>query len=942
MQISLSDLVLDQDAIDRLASGDMDFGPQTPFSDWRNTTNALARESEEEVAERAIELYNEVDPGRGSAMGGSTADLAFREIVQEPSAESWMEVYEREGLSPYKLDPETGEKFYINTPPGVNLVDLLEGEDRQEYLDLLQKQDFEVRASNRTYNVETGVGGIGAGDYGTVIRPPEVSGADRLTAVAAPLLASAMLGPLAGSIASAAPAAVQPALTSALTAAATGGDPLTGAITGGLGSLAEPVIAGADLGTLGTAGVEGLTAAGIAELTGGDPLTAGLTAAGTSLGKDLLASAAPVVEEPVAADTVIDISADPTSLEALELRGAPIPETEAGRAFSERVAGIEVPEISNITTGDFLEGFQPYSDPLEQAILGQPLGSGVPAGLEGVSPPDYIPSVTSPVNLTPIRPPSRIDSIESDLQYFSPPGMPDVSFGAPEGGSLFTGRTVEDLPPIPPPPTYDISQMVLEPELTPLPEPQVDLTPPEIELPDVVSPLDFQFVPPTLDIAPPPVRPPEPIRLPTPVAGGGGGAAGGLLSGGSVTNAVLTGDFSSLGPQAPAPTSEPTPIYYGNVGRPSVVKIPTPAPIPPAAPYVEGPAAGEMPYYVPAPAPAPAPTLEPTPEPVGVEPPVETVEAPVEAVEPTDIFTDTVEAIDTTAPLEPVEAVEAVDTTPFAEADLAEAREEGLVEGQEGLAEAIEKSNQLTETLESTRQDLAEQRDVTEALQSDIDGLNESVTGLQGTVENLQGKLSEAQEAKEAAIQQGNQQLTDSITKYEGLLETQIANSNEILANAVEAGNTKVDEAVAAGKAAVDEAVAAGEALGEAKYGEGLGTGRGQGAGAGLGLGLGVGLLGQMLGQGTGVRLPDFEDYQFRKTYQAPELLELAPQYEAYQAPAAYDPQANYAQTIADEIRNLTSFPALSQDQVQNRLGLFNDALLQEAVMQNLYGAGGR
>jgi hypothetical protein len=30
---------------------------------------------------------------------------------------------------------------------------------------------------------------------------------------------------------------------------------------------------------------------------------------------------------------------------------------------------------------------------------------------------------------------------------------------------------------------------------------------------------------------------------------------------------------------------------------------------------------------------------------------------------------------------------------------------------------------------------------------------------------------------------------------------------------------------------------------------------------------------------------PDFEDYQFRKTYQAPELLELAPQYEGYQAP---------------------------------------------------------
>ena len=95
-------------------------------------------------------------------------------------------------------------------------------------------------------------------------------------------------------------------------------------------------------------------------------------------------------------------------------------------------------------------------------------------------------------------------------------------------------------------------------------------------------------------------------------------------------------------------------------------------------------------------------------------------------------------------------------------------------------------------------------------------------------------------------------------------------------------------------------------------------------------------------GVGTGFTPKDFEDYQFRKTYEAPELLELAPQYEAYQAPAAYDPQSNYAQTIADEIRNLTSFRALSQDQVKNRLGLFNDALLQESVMQNLYGAGGR
>ena len=854
MQISLSDLVLDQDAIDRLASGDTYFGPRTPFTDWQQATSNLARESEEEVAKRAIELYNEVDPGRGRAMGGSTADLAFREVVQEPAAASWMEVYEREGLSPYKLDPETGEKFYINTPPGVNLVDLLEGEDKQEYLDLLQKQDFEVRASDRTYNVDTGVGGVGAGDYGTVIRPPEVSGADRFTAVAAPILASAMLGPLAGTLG--VPAALQPSVTGALTAAATGGDPLTGAIVGDLNSLAAPVIEGLDLGTLGTAGVEGLTAAGIAELTGGDPLTAGLTAAGTSLGKDLLASAAPVVEEPVAADTVIDISADPTSLEALELQ-----RYLDNQKFQDQVASIEVPEIPD------LNDLSLYSD-LEAPIVRDPYLGG--------------------------RPPASLPT-EDFITY----GLGDSLVYRPSSdtsGLLTSNRFLEEAPVVsitedPELTTVgDYSQLYPDLVTTPRPpelisEPEVDLTPPELELPDVVSPLDFQFVPPTLDIAPPPVRPPEPIRLPTSVAGGGGGAAGGLLSGGSVTNAVLTGDFSSLGPQAPAPTSEPTPIYYGNVGRPSVVKIPTPAPIPPAAPYVEGPAAGEMPYYV------PAPTPEPTPEPVGVEPPVETVEAPVEAVEPTDIFTDTVEAINTTAPLAPVEPVEAVapvDTTPFAEADLAEAREEGLVEGQEGLAEAIEKSNQLTETLESTRQDLAEQRDVTEALQSDIDGLNESVTGLQGTVENLQGKLSEAQEAKEAAIQQGNQQLAESITKYEGLLETQIANSNEILANAVEAGNTKVDEAVAAGKAAVDEAVAAGQALGEAKYGEG----KGQGAGAGLGAGLGLGLLAGMGtgtggGVGTGFTPKDFEDYQFRKTYEAPELVDLLRPVQGYQAPVS-------------------------------------------------------
>jgi len=306
MNIDLQSLNLNQNIIDQLTSGYQDFGPQTPFSDWRNTVNELARESEEEVAERAIDLYNEVDPGRGRAAArgfgtGSTRDLAFREIVQEPAAKSWMEVYEREGLSPYKLDPETGEKFYINTPPGVNLVDLLEGEDKQEYLDLLQKQDFEVRASDRTYNVETGVGGIGAGNYGTVIRAPEVSGADRLKGIATPVLASVMLGPLAGKIAGVTGlgATGTAALSGGLASAATGADPLTGALTAGLTAGIDPFITGADLGTAKTALARGATSAAIAEATDGDPLAAGLMTAGMSFVGDTLAEKKQSVKESI-------------------------------------------------------------------------------------------------------------------------------------------------------------------------------------------------------------------------------------------------------------------------------------------------------------------------------------------------------------------------------------------------------------------------------------------------------------------------------------------------------------------------------------------------------------------------------------------------------------------------------------------------------------------
>ena len=111
----------------------------------------------------------------------------------------------------------------------------------------------------------------------------------------------------------------------------------------------------------------------------------------------------------------------------------------------------------------------------------------------------------------------------------------------------------------------------------------------------------------------------------------------------------------------------------------------------------------------------------------------------------------------------------------------------------------------------------------------------------------------------------------------------------EARADAAEAARAAAEAQAKADAAAAEarygEAVAAGEALGEAKYGEGLGTGRGQGAGAGIGAGLGLGLLAGMGGGTGGYTPPDFEDYQFRKTYQAPELLELAPQYEGYQAP---------------------------------------------------------
>jgi len=194
MKIDLGSMGLNQETLDRLASGYQDFGPRTPFTDWRNAANELARESEEEVAERAIELYNEVDPGRGRAIGGSTADLAYKEIVQEPNAAAWMDVYNSKGLSPYKVDPVSGEKVYINTPAGVNLIDLLQGQDKQEYL-AKKAAGFDERLTNTPYNATTGLYGSGAGDYGTRVIPETPSNLQKaLSSPVASILSSFIPG----------------------------------------------------------------------------------------------------------------------------------------------------------------------------------------------------------------------------------------------------------------------------------------------------------------------------------------------------------------------------------------------------------------------------------------------------------------------------------------------------------------------------------------------------------------------------------------------------------------------------------------------------------------------------------------------------------------------------------------------------------------------------
>ena len=148
-------------------------------------------------------------------------------------------------------------------------------------------------------------------------------------------------------------------------------------------------------------------------------------------------------------------------------------------------------------------------------------------------------------------------------------------------------------------------------------------------------------------------------------------------------------------------------------------------------------------------------------------------------------------------------------------------------------------------------------------------------------------KAEEARAAAEAKAAAEQEAIAQAEARAEAAEAAREASEAKAKADAAAAEAARVAEAQAQADA-LAEAVAAGEALGEERFGEGLGTGRGQGAGAGIGAGLGLGLLAGMGGGagGTGgYTPPDFEDYDFRKTYQAPELLELAPQYAGYQAP---------------------------------------------------------
>jgi hypothetical protein len=573
------------------------------------------------------------------------------------------------------------------------------------------------------------------------------------------------------------------------------GDYLKAGTMAGLGLLTGGAISGLGLGALPTAAAQAGMSGALAAGFGGDPVDAALKAGLSSL---ITTGISPAKEAVTETTTITPTDVAPTEIPSDIL------------TFQ-----ADIPDIS---TSSILEGYTPFSDPLEAAILdpsvstsfGDPLRAAIVGKgdlsqygtLEDIAnaPSAFTPEIdiASPATLTPIGG-LRENLTSEGFSVTGPATSPDI----------FLERTSDVLP-------YEYTPSRREVVLSEEPiRPTVQPPQPPSQLPGGgggASSAAAPSAPATTVTAPaaPSATITPVIQPPT------------LTSPGSVTNALLTNTLATLA-STTAPTTAPQPTVA-----------------PPVTPVATT-----------------APTTEPT---------------PVTTTEPTDIFEDTV-VDDTTAQIE------------------AEA------EAQRQAAEA-----QAAREAEAAR--LAEEA----------------------------RKAAEARAAAEAKAEAEKEAIAQAEAR---------ADAAEAARKAAEA-QAKADAAAA--EVRYGEAVAAGEAAGEARYGEGLSTGRGQGAGAGIGAGLGLGLLAGMGsgmgGVGTGFTPKEFEDYEFRKTYVAPELVERTLPLQGYQAPQ-YS-QGDYAQTVADQIRNLTSFRALTQEEVQKSLGLFNDTLLQEAVMQNLYGAGGR
>ena len=651
---------------------------------------------------------------------------------------------------------------------------------------------------------------------------------------ALPAIAGAgLFGPIAGSISSglgatgAANTALTGALTGAATAGVTGGDPLTAAISGGLGGFADPFITGADLGTFGTAGARGLSSAAIAELTGGDPLQAGLLAAGMSLGKDALEAlkaddeiitptgetteessvvdkakeAVEGVEDTVTGvkDTVDKIKEDIAD-KVSDKFGISDDGTIVNNAGKELTAGqtlefenlldtvIDEVGIDTFNSADFDMGayLAARGNP-GLANLGLASATetnflenlGWTGGSKVLSTDAIAPLTTTPESIRTVTDIERYDA-QGNLIVDSPPSTADRVV-LEEGGRLDVGGTQ---------PTVDMELVTQE---FPGTETTITVDPQEIEF------FEERF------------EPERPV-VPTPPGGGGGASSAAtptaptptvtaptppsatitpvvqpptLTSPGSVTNALLTNTLATLA-STTAPTREPQPTVA-----------------PPVTPVA---------------------TTAPTPEPT-----------PVTTTEPTNILEDTV-VDDTTAQLEAEAEAEAEAQRQAAEAQAAREAE---------AARLAEEARKAAEARAAAEAKAAAEKD--------------AIAQAEARAEAAEARLAEQQAQAEA---------------------------NAAAADAARAADAQAQAD------ALAEAVAAGEAAGEARYGEGLGTGRGQGAGAGLGAGLGLGLLAGMGGGagggvGTGFTPKDFEDYEFRKTYEAPELLERTLPLQGYQAPVS-------------------------------------------------------